>query len=85
MRKKRETERKGEWGGFANQISDFRKGPHEISAGTVFTVFKAITHINTVNTVLVEISRGPFRKSYRNSVCKTSLITAAENVIFREK
>ena len=31
-------------------------------------------HVNTVNTVLAEISRGPFRKSYRNSFCKTSLL-----------
>ena len=49
---------------------DFRKGPREISAGTVFTVFKAMMHINTVPA---EISQGPFQKSYRNSVCKTSL------------
>ena len=58
----------------------FRKGPREISAGTVITVLKAIEHIyiyvNTINTVPAEISRGPFRKSYRNSFCKTSLIPA---------
>ena len=53
---------------------DFRKGPREISAGTVITVLKAILHVNTVNTVQAEISRGPFRKSYRNSFCKTSLM-----------
>ena len=27
---------------------DFRKGPREISAGTVFRVLKAILHVNTV-------------------------------------
>ena len=31
-------------------------------------------HVNTVNAVPAEISRGPFRKSYRNSFCKTSLM-----------
>ena len=53
---------------------DFRKCPREISAGTVITVLTAIMHVNTVNTVPAEISRGPFRKSYRNSFCKTSLL-----------
>ena len=53
---------------------DFRKGPRDISAGTVITVLKAIMHVNTVITVPAEISRGPFRKSYRNSFCKTSLL-----------
>ena len=48
---------------------DFRKGPREFSAGTVITVVKAKMHVNTVNTVPTEISRGPFRKSYRNSFC----------------
>ena len=57
---------------------DFRKGPREISAGTVITVLKAKMHVNIVNTVPGEISRGPFRKSYRNSFCKTSLIVAIE-------
>ena len=52
---------------------DFRKGPRESSAGMVITVLKAKMHVNTVNTVPAEISRGPFRKSYRNSFCKTSL------------
>ena len=52
---------------------DFRKGPREILSGTVITVLKAIKHVNTVNTVPAEISRGVFRKSYRNSYCKTSL------------
>ena len=51
----------------------FRKGPHEIWAGAVITVLKAVMHVNTVNTVSDEISRGLFRKSYRNSFCKTSL------------
>ena len=45
---------------------DFRKCPREISAGMEITVLKAIMHVNTVNTVPAEISRGPFRKSYRN-------------------
>ena len=36
---------------------DFRKGPREISAGTVITELKAIMHINTVNTVPAEISK----------------------------
>ena len=54
---------------------DFWKGPREISAGTVITVLKAIMHVHTVNTVPAEISQGPFRKSYRNSFCKTSLIS----------
>ena len=49
---------------------DFRKGPREISAGTIFTVY---TRIIAVNTVIKEISRGHFRKSYRKSFCKTSL------------
>ena len=31
-----------------------------------------INTVNTVNTVPAEISRGPFRKSYRNSVCRRS-------------
>ena len=53
---------------------DFRKGPREISAGTVTKVLKATIHVNTINTVKAEISRGPFRKSYWNSFCKTSLI-----------
>ena len=53
---------------------DFRKCPREILAGTVITVLKAIMHVNTVNTVPAEISRRPFRKSYRNSFCKTSLL-----------
>ena len=52
---------------------NFRKGPREISAGTVFTVFTCIIAVNTVITVPAEISRGHFRKSYRNSFCKTSL------------
>ena len=52
---------------------DFRKGPRDISASAVITVLKAVMHVNTVNTVPAEISRGPFRKSYRNSFCKTSL------------
>ena len=30
---------------------DFRKGPREISAGTVVTVLKTMMHVNTVNTV----------------------------------
>ena len=54
---------------------DFRIGLREISAGMVITVLKAIMHVNTVNTVPAEISRGPFRKTYRNSFCKTSLIS----------
>ena len=54
---------------------DFQKCPREISVGAVFTVLKAIMHVNTVNTVPAEPSRGPFRKSYRNSFCKTSLIS----------
>ena len=59
---------------FQNEFRyDFRKGPREISAGTVFTVFTCIMAFNTVITVPAEISRGPFRKSYRNSFCKTSL------------
>ena len=33
---------------------DFRKGPREISAGTVITGLKAIMHVNTVNTVPAE-------------------------------
>ena len=53
---------------------DFRKGPREISAGTVLTVFTCIMAFNTVITVPAKISRGPFRKSYRNSFYKTSLI-----------
>ena len=53
---------------------DFRKCPREISAGTVFTVFTCIIAFNTVITVPAEISRGHFRKSYRNSFCKTSLL-----------
>ena len=58
---------------------DFRKGPRDISAGTVFTVFTvficslALITVNTVNSVLAEISRGPFRKSYRNSFCRRSI------------
>ena len=43
---------------------DFRKGLREISADTVITVLKAIMHVNTVNSIPAEISRGPFRKSY---------------------
>ena len=58
---------------------NFRKGPREISASTVITVLKAIMHVNTVNTVRAEISRGPFRESYRNSFCKTSLMSACIN------
>ena len=54
---------------------DFRKGPREISEGTVFTVFTWIIAFNTVITVAAEISRGPFRKSYQNSFCKTSLMS----------
>ena len=53
---------------------DFRKGRREISAGTAFTVFTCIIAFTTVITVPAEISRGPFRKSYRNSFCKTSLM-----------
>ena len=53
----------------------FGKVPREILSGTVITALKAIMHVNTVNTVPAEISRGPFRKSYRNSFCKTSLLT----------
>ena len=53
---------------------DFRTGPREISAGTVFTVFTCIFAFNTVITVPAENSREPFRKSYRNSFCKTSLL-----------
>ena len=53
---------------------DFRKCPRKISAGTVFTVFTCIIAFDTVITVPAEISRGHFRKSYRNSFCKTSLI-----------
>ena len=36
---------------------DFRKGPREISAGTVFTCTIAF---NAVITILAEILRGPF-------------------------
>ena len=46
---------------------DFRKGPREISASTVFT---CIIASNTVITVPAKISRGSFWKSYRNSFCK---------------
>ena len=53
---------------------DFRKSPREISAGMVFTVFTCIIAFNTAITVPAEISRGPFRKSYQNSFCKTSLL-----------
>ena len=53
---------------------DFHKGPREISAGTVFTVFTCVFAFNTVITVPAENSRGPFRKSYRDSFCKTSLL-----------
>ena len=54
---------------------DFWKGPREYSASTVFTVFICVIALITVNTVPAEISRGPFWKSYRNSVCKTSLLS----------
>ena len=54
---------------------DFRKGLREISADTTFTVLKAKMHVSIVKIVPVEISRRPFQKSYRNSVCKTSLMS----------
>ena len=64
---------------------DFRKCPREISAGTVITVLKARMHVNTVNTVPAEISRGHFRKSYRNSFCKTSLLCNTSFIDFEVK
>ena len=67
---------------------DFQKSPREISSGTVFTVFTCITAFNTVITVRAQISRGPFRKSYRNSFCKTSLLfckSASKSIIQKEK
>ena len=40
---------------------------------------------NTVITVPAEISRGPFRKSYRNSFCKTSLFNeVCSQLVHRE-
>ena len=53
---------------------DLRKGPREIWAGTVYTASTWIIAFNTVITVPAEISQGRFRKSYRNSFCKTSLL-----------
>ena len=60
----------------------FSEGSSQISASTEFTVFTVIkaklqiNTVNTINTVPAEISRGPFRKSYRNSVCRRSRINS---------
>ena len=40
-----------------------------------------INTVNTVNTVPAEISRGPFRKSYRNSVCRRSRIRSTYRLL----